>query len=108
MLKQVPKLKFLVKEGILDPDKVTVWFKNNCPAYGSLYDDIRINAIDDEETYLGGFCPVTGHKDMENKCDIWTLKNGFEPTEFKTWTDFKKEVKNNKSFKKELIEKFRV
>ena len=107
MLAMVPKLKFLVKEGILNPDKVTVWFKNNCPCDGSLYDDFRINAINEDETFLGGFCPKTGH-DVENKCSVWTLEPEFKQIEFLNWLEFKKEVKNNKEFKEILIKNFSV
>ena len=107
MLNLVPKLKFLVKEGILDPDKVKVNFKNNYPVHGSLYDDIRITAIDDEDKYLGGICPRTGHN-KKNKCEIWVIRPRFEQLEFKNWTEFKKEVKRNKSLKEFLKLKFSV
>lgn len=85
------KLKFLVDMGLIDPDKNYVWFKNNCPLYGSLYDDIRISEI--YGNFLGGFCPKTGHKEVEEKCSFWTLDNGNLKTyKFKNWADFKKKL----------------
>jgi len=81
MLALVPKVKFLVKEGILDQDNTYIWLKNNCPFTGSLYDDIRISTIKDDE-FLGGFCPRSGHK-TELKCSVWTLKGEYKPYDFK-------------------------
>ena len=96
----IPKLKFLVKEGIVDGDKNYVWFKNNCPTSGSLYDDMRISNIETED-FLGDFCPRTGH-DLENKCSVWILIPEYKVFDFKDWNTFKREVKNNPEFKKTL------
>jgi hypothetical protein len=104
----VPKLKFLVKEGILDGNKLYVWFKNNCPMNGSLYDDMRISSLDNENKFLGGFCPKTGHNNVELKTSIWYLYPDFKELEFKSWSDFKNKVKNDLEFKSMLIEKFKV
>jgi len=100
----IPKLKFLVKEGIIDGDKNYVWFKNNCPVNGSLYDDMRISDIKTGD-FLGGFIPKTGHQ-VENKCTVWTLKNFYREKDFRTWSDFKKEVKTNKEYKDLLVKNF--
>lgn len=103
------KVKFLVQEGIINPDKTTVWFKNNCPCYGSLYDDIRFNALDEKETYLGGFCPKSGHHNVENKCNIFLINRGINDRyEFVNWSEFKKEVKRNPELKSALVEHFYV
>ena len=100
----VPKLKFLVKEGLLDGDKLYVWFKNNCPMAGSLYDDMRFSTINGED-FKGGIAPRTGYTNKKNKCSIW----GFAKTndkyppliqdEFIDWSTFKKEIKTNKALK---------
>jgi len=104
MESMIPKLRFLVNEGIIDGDTCYFWLKNNCPVQGSLYDDLRISRISDNE-FLGGFCPKTGHN-IENKCSVWTLENGFKEYDFKNWMEFKKEIKRNKSFKQKLSKSF--
>ena len=100
----IPKLRFLVNEGIIDGSKNYVWFKNNCPLDGSLYDDIRISNIEAGD-FLGGFCPRTGHK-KEDKCNIWILVPNYKTFDFKNWNAFKKEVKNNSKLKEELQKVF--
>lgn len=109
MLSLVPKLKFLVKEGIIDGESNYVWFKNNCPCDGSVYDDIRISTLDKENTFLGGFCPKTGHNNIEEKCSVWWFKEGELVTKnFKNWNTFKKEVKTNPEFKAELVKAYKI
>ena len=106
MLSFVPKLKFLVKEGIIDGDKTYVWFKNNCPMSGHTYDDMRISSLNENNDFLGGFCPRTGHYGVEKKCTVWTLDCGLVQYDFDTWADFKREVKKNPSLKAKLQEAF--
>jgi len=99
----IPKLKFLVKEGIISPN-IVPWFKNNCSLYGSLFDDVRFNDSKDDK-FLGGFCPRLGYNNIVEKCDIWLIKEG-EDTEhytFETWSEFKRYIKSSEG--KELKEK---
>jgi hypothetical protein len=107
MMSLVPKLKFLVKEGIIDGDSHYVWFKNNSPMSGSLYDDMRISRIDNDEEFRGGFCPTSGHR-TRMKCNVWTLGNNeeFVKREFKSWSEFKREVKTNETLRNELSAHF--
>jgi hypothetical protein len=99
----VSKLEFLVKESILNPNNVFVQFKNNCPCYGTLYDDMRISMLNQEQTFLGGFCPKTGHNSVEDKCEIWTMVDTYKEYRFKNWNEFKKELKVNPTLKNELV-----
>ena len=102
MMTLVPKLKFLVKEGIIDGDNDYVWFKNNCPVEGSLYDDIRISSLNGDN-YKGGFCPKSGHH-IDMKCSVWMIdkNNDFKEIEFKNWASFKKEIKTDSNLKNQL------
>ena len=125
------KLKFLVGQGVLNGDKCYAWFKNNCPGCGNLYDDIRIsimpNECSDDNDFLGGFCPKSGHHSAELKAEVWLLHNTdpkntlricsdaemelvqshrMKYYKFPTWADMKKEIKENEEFRKELKEHF--
>ena len=50
------KLKSLVRSGKFDPTKCYVFFKNNCPCSGGLYDDLRICDIESGDV-LFNVCP---------------------------------------------------
>ena len=103
----VPKLKFLVNEGLLDGDNNYVWFKNNCPMFGTLYDDMRISSLKDDEKFLGGFCPRTGHYNEEEKASFWYFENVSEDNvfgdlrqeNFKNWTEMKKALKTDEALR---------
>lgn len=102
----IPKLKFLVKQGIVNGDTNYVWFKNNCPMSGTLYDDIRISTLDEKNDFLGGFCPSSGFaSDIDNNqtCNLWLLNNGkIEQLHFKDWKTFKQTIKNDTMLRKRI------
>ncbi len=104
MMKMVPKLRWLVKEGIIDGDTIYVWFKNNCPMNGSLYDDMRFSTQDENNDFMGGICPRTGHYNIDLECKVWYFtKDDFVEHNFTNWSTFKKEMKNNQELKQKII-----
>jgi len=110
--KLFPKVKTFCNNMNIDTEKHFVFFKNNCPMHGRLYDDFRIC---DVKTGNVVFCVIPSKyvNDFENEAEIWgdmnTLNSG--PKDFGTiWTgptlrDFYKELlmPENKSAKDLLI-----
>lgn len=83
------KLKVIASSNKFDNDKCYVFFKNNCPCVGSLYDDFRIC---DKETgdVLYTVIPKSGYKCDEGRAQVYSPENGFrEPIVEGTWRDVK-------------------
>ena len=60
--------------GKVDMDNCYVWFKNNCPMIGPLYDDFRFA---DLKTGDVQFTIVIDDKRSEWKYEVWGRKNNF-------------------------------
>jgi hypothetical protein len=58
----------------IDLDKHYVFFKNNCPGRGSLYDDFRICDIESDDV-IWTVTPKSGHS---FEAEIWGSRNGFK------------------------------
>ena len=83
------KLKVIASSNKFDNDKCYVFFKNNCPCYGNLYDDFRIC---DKETGDVLYCviPKSGFKRYEGRAQVYGVDNDFkEPLVEGTWRDVK-------------------
>jgi hypothetical protein len=87
------KLKAISKSSKFDNDKCYVFFKNNCPGFGNLYDDFRICDIETGEVI---FCvvPNNGNKgsDTYGEAEVWAEDaNGEWGCQCHgSWTDIKK------------------
>ena len=83
------KLKLIASSNKFNNDKCYVFFKNNCPCVGSLYDDFRIC---DSETgdVLYTIVPSSGHKCEKGKAMVYGVDNDFaEPLVCGTWREVK-------------------
>ena len=100
----IPKLKFLIKEGVIDGDNMYVWFKNNCPIGGQLYDDMRFSDMTDDNLYYGGIVPRKGY-DGDNGCEVWWFdeRKRLTTKKYDYWSDLKKAIKNNEDGIKDTL-----
>jgi hypothetical protein len=107
MLSMVPKLKYLVKAGILNGDTTRVWFKENCTITDKstvLNVDMRFNRIKDDK-FLGGINPNVG-KFMEHNIELWYFTDdtfkGLHQNKHENWKSFKDKIKNDNHYRNEL------
>lgn len=78
------KLKQIVGSKKIDTEKQYVWFKNNCPMSGPLYDDFRIADMESGDTVYT-IVPRSGHT---GKAEVWGRENDFKcPLVEGTWRD---------------------
>ena len=83
------KLKVIASSNKFDNDKCYVFFKNNWPCVGNLYDDFRIC---DKETGDVLYCviPKSGHKCDEGRAQVYGVDNDFnKPIVEGTWREVK-------------------
>ena len=94
----IPKIKFLVDQGIINGETTYVWFKNNCPVSGSTYDDMRFSSLISDDVYVGGVAPRLGYDRCENRAMMWYFEGKereIVQCEFKNWRELKRAIKNN-------------
>lgn len=88
------KLNQIADSKKIDADNTYVWFKNNCPLNGSLYDSMSISDIESGDVI---YCiiPKSGHECDEGKAQLYSREHGFEtPVIEGTWKDIKDWFRN--------------
>jgi len=83
------KVLQLMKSTKIDTEKNYVFFKNNCPMRGSLYDDFRVCDMESGDV-IYTITPSCGHTVNKGVAEVWGRENEFkEPLVSGSWKDVK-------------------
>ena len=88
-IKLTKKLKQIVDSPKINQDTMYVFFKNNCPMIGNLYDDFRICDIETGDIVYT-ITPRSGHKGYNGLGSVWGKENYFRASIIiGTWSEVK-------------------
>jgi hypothetical protein len=72
-----PKVKQLAVSSKIDINTMYVFFKNNCPGRGDLYDDFRFCDIETGDVVYT-VTPASGHTRDKGLAEVWGEENSFD------------------------------
>jgi len=88
--KLFPKVKEIVLSQKINPYTMYVFFKNNCPFHGSLYDDFRFCDMKTGDV-IYTVVPASGHTAHKGRAELWGMENNFkEPLVTGKWNDIRR------------------
>lgn len=91
---KIYKLNEKRAEKKFNPDTSYVWFKNNCPCCGNLYDDFRIADCETGDV-IYTIVPASGFDKNFGEAELWGRENDFEePIVSGSWKDIMNYFKN--------------
>ena len=81
------KVKQIALMPKINMDRMFVFFKNNCPGEGEIYDDFRFCDIDSGDVVYT-IVPASGQKKNRGQAELWGRENDFKEALAKgTWED---------------------